>query len=131
MKSSASWMLRSAKPMGGGVMPNAISMASDEATECTPPHTPHTRLEMNLAALGVRREEARTLGAAALAHQSQTLLRQALIVLAVERLGGSHPAAAVLLDPLLPARQLGAEVLQLVIEVLGHAVGQARTLVLE
>ena len=40
--------------MGGGVMPNAISMASDEATECTPPQTPHTRLEMNIASRGSR-----------------------------------------------------------------------------
>ncbi len=30
-------------------MPNAISMASEEATECTPPQTPQTRLEMNIA----------------------------------------------------------------------------------
>ncbi len=36
-------------PMGGGAMPNAISMASEEATECTPPQTPQTRLEMNIA----------------------------------------------------------------------------------
>lgn len=36
--------------MGGGAMPNAISIAS----ECTPPQTPHTRLEMNIASRGSR-----------------------------------------------------------------------------
>ncbi len=35
-------------------MPNAISIASDDATECTPPQTPHTRLEMYCASRGSR-----------------------------------------------------------------------------
>ncbi len=47
-------MLRRARPIGGGAIPNAISIARDEVTEWTPPQTPQTRLEMNIASRGSR-----------------------------------------------------------------------------
>jgi hypothetical protein len=35
-------------------MPKAISSASAEQVECTPPHTPQARLEMKIASRGSR-----------------------------------------------------------------------------
>src|SRR5262245_36713968 len=41
-------------PSGGGVTPNAISLAMADVTEWTPPQTPHARLVMKMASRGSR-----------------------------------------------------------------------------
>src|SRR5918912_503924 len=47
-------MLRTTVPSGGGWMPMAISIASTEACEWTPPQTPHAREVMKTASRGSR-----------------------------------------------------------------------------
>ena len=39
-------MFRSTIPIGGGLMPIAISVARAAVPECVPPHTPQARLVM-------------------------------------------------------------------------------------